>query len=261
MPDALSTAIAALDAQADGLAKAFREAPDAVRRAVEAAAPAALASLIGRGESDEGAADLLAALQDPQAGPELLTTLGTRLDGVRLRGRAGGSGIRLLGGRGQALVEQLGPFAGLKPSSASAVVDLVTPVLLASLRRNGAAPSNAEELRRLLRREAEPVNRALPDAFQPRFSITLVPESPTSVAPGRAGLPAAVWWVLAIVAIIAIAVVIWLSSGHAHAEVATPSVRAGPLVAKAAPQHLACAIELPPRSAVVVASSSKVTRV
>lgn len=216
MPDALTSAQAALDAQADALAKALRETPEAVRAALSAAAPAALASLIGQGETDTGGEALLVALQDAQTGPELLAKLGERLDGARLRGRAGGAGARLLGSRGAALIEQLPGQAGIKPTSASALVDLTAPVLLAALRQAGGTPRDVEGARTLLRDQARAVNRALPDAFRPRFEI-LLQEQPTG--PGaKDGAALGRWVALAVLALVVIAAVLWFVLGRAHAE-------------------------------------------
>lgn len=215
MADALTAARAALDAQAETLAKTLRESPEAVRRALDGAAPAALASLIGRGETDEGAVELRTALQDAQTGPELLNALGSRLDGARLRGRAGGAGTRLLGARGAALVEQLGPWAGVKPASAGAIVDLVVPVVLASLRRGASSPSDEDGVRILLRGQAEAVNRDLPAEFRPRFEIVL---QPVEAEPSTSGGAALKWILIALVVIIAAALAWWLVAGQAHAQ-------------------------------------------
>lgn len=218
MADPLGNALAALQAQSDSLAKALKETPEAVRGALAAAAPAALASLIGQGESEEGVEVVRTALGDAQTAPALLASLGTRLDGARLRGRAGGAGTRLLGSRGAALVEQLAPEAKIKPTSASALVDLTAPVVLAALRQAGGTPADAEETRALLRRQASSVNRALPAAFQPRFGIVLR-EEPAPVGGARAGgLGGVPWAVWLVAALMLIAVVLWLTLGRAHAQ-------------------------------------------
>lgn len=221
MPDALTSAQAALDGQADALAKALKERPEAVRAAIAAAAPAALASLIGQGETEDGGEALRIALQDAQTGPELLGRLGERLDGAKLRGRAGGAGTRLLGARGAALIEQLGPDAGVKPTSASALVDLTAPVLLAALRQAGGTPKDVDGARALLRDQARAVNRALPDAYRPRYEIVLQ-EEPAGAASAAAG--AGRWIALAVLALVIVVAVLWLLLGRAHAQpVATPT--------------------------------------
>lgn len=234
MADVLAAARTALDAQADALAKTLRESPEAVRTAMQAAAPAALASLIGRGESDEGVVELRTALHEAQTGPDLLTALGSRLDGARLKGRAGGAGTRLLGGRGAALVEQLGPYAGVKPASASALVDLVVPVVLASLRRGASPPADEDAVRTLLRGQAEAVNRDLPPEFRPRFEIVLQPVPADATPAGGAGLK---WLLLALALVILAAVAWWLLSGQAHAQTMTNAPLSERLAAWAAAER------------------------
>lgn len=228
MADPLAAARSTLDAQVDTLARTMCESPEAVRKAIEGAVPAAMASLIGRGETEDGVIELRTALQDAQTGPELLTKLGTRLDGVRLRGRAGGAGTRLLGGRGQALTEQLAPWAGLKPASAGALVDLTVPVVLASLRRSGGpAPADAEAVRDLLRRQATAVNRDLPAELRPRFEIVLQPEPAAAAAPAFGG-SRYLWIVLIVLALIVIAVLWWVFAGQAHAATLAGSTSGEP---------------------------------
>ena len=146
------------------------EEPNALGRAVGAAAPAVLWRLIERGRAPGGADVLLAAMRRTGAARALSDPLG------RLQTDAQGDPDLL----GEDFAGRLAAFARIGEGSAGALLAMLTPLGLGALARIAPTPLNADTLGRTLREQENNVERAFP----PGFDINGPEEPVVAPAPG-----------------------------------------------------------------------------
>jgi hypothetical protein len=132
------------------------EEPNALGRAVGAAAPAVLWRLIERGRAPGGADALLASMRRTGAARALADPLG------RLQ-RDGRADTDLLG---EDFAGRIAAFARIGEGSAGAVLAMLTPLGLGALARIAPTPLNADTLGRTLREQENNVERAFPPGFE-----------------------------------------------------------------------------------------------
>ena len=215
MADVISTVRAALGEEVVAqLARAFGEDAGAVRRGLDAAAPGALGSLTAKAQTAEGAAEVMASLRDAQVAPALLGELPQRLDGVKLRGRASGLGLRTLGERGPALAERIAEHAGIKPSTAASLVDLAAPLVLAAIAKTGGRLDEPVRVRDFLTGQEAAVRRAMPAGFEPFIGVSAVAAGGVAATAGLGASRGWLWWLLGLLILLALLFLILRACGH-----------------------------------------------
>jgi OmpA-OmpF porin, OOP family len=135
--DMLQTALSATFA-AD-VAKYLGESGTTTRSAVGAAVPALLTGILHQGSIPSGAAELLQRISDPQIDTGLTGNIGSWLDSGPMTSSllAQGSGLlgMLFGNRTGGVAEAIGSASGMNISSASTLLSLAAPAVLAYLKR------------------------------------------------------------------------------------------------------------------------------
>ncbi len=142
------------------------ESPDAVGKGLGGAVPAILGGLIGKSESAGGADAIVGAMRDNKVDGGLLDNLGGLLgsgaQANQLMTSGGGMLSGLLGNKAGLLGTALSAFSGLKGGSATSLMGLAAPLVMAAIGKSLPGGVNASSLVGLLGDQKEHVKAALP---------------------------------------------------------------------------------------------------
>jgi outer membrane protein OmpA-like peptidoglycan-associated protein len=205
----------------------IHEDPDSVKRGFETAVPASVAGLAERASTPEGAQNLLTTLKRGDYphidAAELGRSAGDQLTTENVARSGEGFLSRLFGNKESGVVDGVAASAGVSRSSASKVLGLASQLVLGfvgteAVRRN----MDASGLRGFLAGLRMQAANAMPGPLSNLFGGP-APMQPPAVAPLPRKSGAGTWILAGLVALGALALMMWRRHGHQEATRATSS--------------------------------------